>query len=133
MIPFVVALAATLICLGGAIWAGLARRRKAHYALVVAMFATLLVTIYEARVWGSGLIFDGASGQVQVVHRAAVVITFALVPVLGWTGVRLARGPGETPDARRKHRRAAVWFVVALVAAAVFGTLMTLLARRQLD
>jgi hypothetical protein len=131
VIPFLVALAATLAALGGAIWAGVTHRRPAHYALVVAMFALLGVTIWRARVWGSGLIFDGAAGTVQAVHRAAVVATFAIVPLLAWTGVRLARARGAEAGARRPgHRRAAVGFVIALVAAAALGTLMTVLARR---
>jgi hypothetical protein len=131
VIAFLVALVATLAALGGAIWAGVTRRRSAHYALVTAMFVLLGLTIWRARVWGSGLIFDGASGSVQIVHRAAVVATFAIVPLLVWTGVRLARARGEAAVAPRAgHRRAAVWFIVALVAAAALGTLMTVLARR---
>lgn len=132
MIAFLVALAATLAALGGAIWAGVTHRRSAHYALVTAMFLLLGLAIWRARVWGSGLVFDGAAGTVQIVHRVAVVATFAIVPALVWTGVRLARERGEAAvGARRQgHRRAAVWFVVALVAAAALGTVMTVLARR---
>lgn len=131
MIGFLVALVATLAALGGAIWAGVTHRRPAHYALVTAMFASLGVTIWRARVWGSGLIFEGAAYSVQMAHRVAVVATFALVPLLVWTGVRLARAPGDDAvAARARHGRQATWFVVALVAAAALGTVMTMLARR---
>ena len=134
MTGFVVALVATLAALGGVIWSGVTRRRGLHYALVAAMLAALAVTIWRARVWGTGLVFEGASGSVQLVHRAAVVVTFALLPLVAWTGLRLARttaaasAPGST--ARAAHRRRAVQFVVALLAAAALGTLMTVLARR---
>ena len=131
MTAFVVALVATLAALGGVIWSGITHRRQLHYALVVAMLAALGVSIWRARVWGHGLIFDGASGKVQLVHRVAVVITFALLPVVGWTGLRLAKArPAEAAAARAVHHKRAVQFVVALVVAAALGTVMTLLARR---
>jgi len=128
---FVVALVATLAALGGVIWSGITHRRQLHYALVVAMLAALGLSIWRARVWGHGLIFDGTSGHVQLVHRVAVVVTFALLPLVGWTGLRLAKArPAETATARAAHHQRAVQFVVALLAAAALGTAMTLLARR---
>ncbi|HZL99433.1 MAG TPA: hypothetical protein VFD43_04190 [Planctomycetota bacterium] len=134
MTGFLVALVATLAALGGTLWAGLTRRRGLHYALVAAMLVSLGVTIWRARIWGAGLVFDGAAGSVQLVHRAAVVVTFALLPLVAWTGLRLARTPGlgSAPGspARAAHRRRAVQFVLALVAAAVLGTVMSVLARR---
>jgi len=131
MIAFLVALVATLASLGGALWAGITHRRQAHYALVTSTFALLGLTIWLARRWGTGLVFDGAAAKVQLVHRAAVVATFAIVPFLVWTGVRLARASGAAAEAARvRHGRQARWFIVALSAAAVLGTAMTLLARR---
>jgi hypothetical protein len=128
---FIVALIAALLALGGVIWSGITHRRNLHYGLVVAMLVALTLSIWRARVWGHGLVFEGAAGTWQTVHRVAVVLTFALLPLVGWTGLRLARARGTAAaDARPAHRRRAIQFVTALVAAALLGTVMTILARR---
>ena len=131
MTSFIVALVAALLALGGVIWSGITHRRSLHYALVVTMLVALLASIWRARVWGHDLVFEGAAGTWQTVHRVAVVLTFALLPLVGWTGLRLARARGAAAaDARPAHRRRAIQFVLALVAAALLGTVMTVLARR---
>ena len=131
MTGFVVALVATLLALGGVIWSGITHRRQAHYGLIVTMLVALVVTIWRARVWGQGLVFDGPAATWQLVHRIAVVLTFALLLLVGWTGLRLARARGaEAGAARAAHHKRAVQFVVALLVAAALGTVMTVLARR---
>ena len=131
MTSFIVALVAALAALGGVIWSGLTHRRPLHYALVVVTLAALALSIWRARIWGRGLVFEGAAGTWQSVHRVAVVVTFATLPLVAWTGLRLARARGAAAaDARPAHRRRAIQFVLALVAAALLGTVMTVLARR---
>ena len=131
MTSFIVALVAALLALGGVIWSGITHRRSLHYVLVVAVLVALTVSIWRARVWGHGLVFEGAAGTWQTVHRVAVVLTFALLPLVGWTGLRLARAKGAGAGAARAaHHKRAVQFVVALLVAAALGTVMTVLARR---
>jgi len=125
---FLLALLATLALLGGVITSGLRRRRRAHYVLVVAFFASLGVTIWRAEILGAsggGLNFEAAA-TAQLIHRVAVALTFALVPPLVGTGVRLARAAPEREAGRRKaHRAMAFAFVAGMVVSALMGTVMT--------
>lgn len=122
---FLLALGLTVAALGLVVWTGASRRRRAHYASVVAMAAALAWAIREAERLGRGLLFEGAAGRVQDVHMLAVAVTFVLVPALLVTGVALARGRER---ARTAHRRLAVAFVVAVLITCGLGTAMTLLA-----
>ncbi len=125
---FLLALVATLALLGGVIASGVRRRRREHYALVVAFFVSLGVTIWRAEVMGAsggGLHFEAAA-TAQLLHRIAVGLTFALVPPLVVTGVRLARAEPEGDAGRRRsHRGMAVAFVTGVVVSALLGAVMT--------
>lgn len=125
---FLAALLATLALLGGVIATGLRRRRRAHYVLVAAFFVTLGVTIWRAEVLGAaggGLRFEAAA-TAQLLHRIAVALTFALVPPLVGTGVRLARATPERDAGRRRaHRGVAIAFVAGVALSAVLGAVMT--------
>jgi hypothetical protein len=125
---FLAALLATLALLGGVIATGLRRRRRAHYALVAAFFASLGITIWRAEVMGAaggGLRFEAAA-TAQLLHRIAVSLTFALVPPLLGTGVRLARAAPERETARRRtHRGMAFAFVAGVALSAILGAVMT--------
>jgi hypothetical protein len=128
MIPFLIALVVTVALLGGVIASGVRRRRRAHYVLVAVFFAALAVTIWRAEVLGAsggGMDF-AAAATAQLLHRIAVAFTFALVPWLLVSGVRLARAPqAREPALRRTHRGLAVAFVAGVLAAAVLGSVMT--------
>ncbi len=125
---FLLALLATLALLGGVIATGVRRRRRAHYGLVVAFFASLGVTVWRAEVLGAsggGLNFEAAT-TAQLLHRVAVGLTFTLVPPLVGTGVRLARASKDRePGRRRTHRGMAVAFVAGVVVSALLGAVMT--------
>jgi hypothetical protein len=125
---FLLALLATLALLGGVVASGVRHRRRAHYVLVVAFFASLGVTVWRAEVLGAaggGLHFEAAA-TAQLLHRIAVGLTFALVPPLVGTGVRLARAtPDREPARRRTHRATAMAFVAGVVASAALGAVMT--------
>lgn len=131
LVSFVASLLLTVALLGAVIVTGLRRRRGAHYAGVAAFFASLGVTIWRAEVLGAaggGLHFEAAA-TAQLLHRIAVALTFALVPVLLVTGVRLARAAEAAEAARRRlHRQVAVAFVAGVLLSAVLGTVMTLQA-----
>lgn len=125
---FCVALAAFVLALGVVIWSGTTRRRSAHYASVLAMLGILGWAIREAEIMGRGLVFDGLAGTIHKVHFVAVCLTFLLVPLLAWSGVRLARQ--ESPERRLGHRKLASLFVVAVLVTTALGTAMTVLAHR---
>lgn len=128
MVPFLASLLVTVALLGAVIATGLRRRRGAHYACVAAFFGSLGVTIWRAEVLGAsggGLHFEAAA-TAQLLHRIAVALTFALVPALLATGVRLARAaPDAEPGRRRLHKRVAVAFVAGVLASATLGSVMT--------
>jgi hypothetical protein len=130
VISFLVALGATLACLAGTIWSGIARRRQLHYVLVTLTFVLLAVTIQRAEAYGATLVFEGTALIFHRVHMISVTITLLMAPVLIWTGVRLARAPAAQAEATRaRHRSMAVAFVVLIVVTAALGTVMTVLAR----
>lgn len=128
MVSFGLALLATLALLAAAIVSGVRRRRHEHYAYVTGFFAGLGVAIWRARVMGAaggGLHFEAAA-RTQFVHRIAVALTFAVVPFVVVSGVRLARAAASDEPLRRKsHRGAATAFVLGIVLSAVLGTVMT--------
>ncbi len=124
---FVLSLALTVAALAATIWSGVARRRRLHYACVVAHVVLLGFAIRQAELYGRGLVFEGTAGLVKSIHMAGVVVCFALVPVVVVTGVRLARA--AAPDRRLWHRRAAWAYVIAVVVTFLLGLAMTLLAR----
>jgi hypothetical protein len=129
MTSMVVALAATVLALGGVVWSGIARRRSLHYQLIVVFLAALGVAIWRARVVGSGLRFEGVALLLHRVHMASVVLTFLVLPFLVVSGVRLARAVGPAAaDRRPKHKTQAMRFVVLVLVTAVLGTLMTVFA-----
>jgi hypothetical protein len=130
MTSLVVSLIATIGCLGAAIWAGVARRRRLHYALVAGTLALLGVAIWRAELYGSTLVFEGSAQTVHRVHMVFVTLTFLALPGVGWTGFRLARAhAAQAPGARVGHRKLAVVFVVLVLITAALGTAMTVLAQ----
>lgn len=123
---FLVALALTVFALGGVVFTGITARRSAHYALVGVMFATLFWAIWEAERIGANLTFPGAAGVLHTLHFVVVAMDTLLVPLVLWTGVKLARS--DDPETRARHGRMARYFVVAIVITCILGTGMTLLA-----
>lgn len=124
MLPFVSALALTVIALLAVVWTGHTRRRNAHYATIVAMLGLLLWAIYEAETYGAGLVFEGAAATVRTVHFVFVTGVFLCLPVTVWSGLKLARDERQRP----LHRKVAVTFVVLAVLACGLGTAMTMMA-----
>ncbi|RKY18358.1 MAG: hypothetical protein DRQ55_13585 [Planctomycetota bacterium] len=126
MTTFLISLALTVLCLGAVVITGRAGKRGAHYALVMAALTSLCWAIYEARIVGEGLVFEGAASSVRTVHFVAVAVVFLSLPLLALSGVRLHRVESE---ARRSlHRKLALTFLVAVIATCVLGTAMTLMA-----
>ena len=139
MSALLASLAATIAALAIVVWSGITRRRTVHYAAVVGMLGLLGVAIHFAERFGSQLEFTGAAGTVHSVHMVAVVLTFLALPLVAWTGLRLARagrtgadrrapaGPDD-PGQRAGHRRSAALFVTLVVITSSLGTVMTVLA-----
>ncbi|MCB9897862.1 MAG: hypothetical protein H6825_07660 [Planctomycetes bacterium] len=123
---FLVALALTVLALGGVLWSGITHRRQTHYALIAAMFAALGWAIWEAERIGAHLRFDGAAGVFHKIHFAAVAIDAVLVPLLIVSGVRLARL--GTAEHRASHGKLAKIFVTMVVVTCALGTAMTVTA-----
>lgn len=131
VLAFVVAFSLTIVSLLGVMGSGFARRRRLHYALVVATLALLLVAILFAERMGRGLVFEGAAGQVKRVHMVFVAATTAQLVGMVITGVRLARAPAEAERRRRaRHRVMAFWFLALVVVTSGLGLTMTWLAMR---
>jgi sulfite exporter TauE/SafE len=124
--PFLFALALTLVALAGVIWTGLSRRRPLHYTLIVVMLGLLSWAIYEAEIMGQDLTYEGAAATFRKIHFGAVALTFLTIPVLLFTGVRVAKQ--DTWQRRRPHRLAAYFFVGIVVITATLGTAMTVTA-----
>ena len=126
--PFLFALALTLLALAGVIWSGLTRRRRMHYAGIVLMLVLLSWAIYEAEIMGKALKYEGVAATFRSIHFVAVALTFLTIPVLIWTGLRVAKE--DTWQRRRPHRLAAYFFVGIVVITATLGTAMTVSATR---
>ena len=125
----VVALSATVLALGLVVWSGYRRRRRLHYASIVALLVLLATAIGLAERYGTQLVFQGTAATVRSIHFVAVTITFALLPLVVFTGVRLARAPtGTDSDRRATHSKVAALFVVCVVVTFGLGLTMTLLA-----
>src|SRR5262245_55120384 len=112
---FVLSLLLTVVLLAVVVVTGLRRRRSAHYAGVLGFFASLGLSIVLARAFGAangGLHFEAAA-TTQWWHRRAILVTFALVPFLVVSGVKLARAKGaDEPRIRKAHHGLAIAFVV---------------------
>lgn len=126
MTTMVVALAVTVVALGAVLWSGVTRRRTLHYALVVGTLAALAWAIYEAEAVGRGLRFEGAAHVVKLVHFVGVGLTFAMVPAMLVSGVRLHRK--DDPPRRGVHGALAKAFLVVVLVTCALGTAMTMLA-----
>ena len=136
MIELLVSLVATVTALGVVVWSGITRRRTLHYTAVVAMLVLLGIAIWFAEQFGSKLEFTGTAGTVHTIHMGSVVLTFLALPLVAWTGLRLARAikgssaatGAEAVKERAGHRHSASVFVTLVVVTSILGALMTLLA-----
>ena len=127
-IAFGLSLLVTVALLAAVVVTGIRRRRSAHYATIVAFFASLGGTIWLARAFGAraGGLHLEAAATTQWWHRVAIIVTFALVPFLLVSGIKLARAKGaDEPVIRRAHRGLAVSFVISFLVTSVLGAVMT--------
>ncbi|MFT7461745.1 MAG: hypothetical protein ACI9EF_000079 [Pseudohongiellaceae bacterium] len=106
------------------IWSGASRRRSLHYGTVVMLFGVLTWAIYEAELYGQGLVFSGAAEVVKYIHFGGVAIVFLSIPVLVVTGVRLAKDESMRP----MHLSVAKFFVSMVLVTSALGTAMTVMA-----
>ena len=129
--PFLAALGLTVASLLVTAWSGVAAKRSLHYASIVVMLVGLGWAIYEARIIGDNLVFEGAAHTVKVVHFVFVGLTFGLLPLVVSSGIKLAKQEGRA--VRTSHRKRAWAFVVIIVITTGLGTAMTLLATPRND
>lgn len=123
------AIATVLLLLGVVLWSGVTGRRTLHYIVVVAMLGALYWAITKAEIVGELLVFEGLSRTLLQVHFVFVVADFLLIPLVAWSGIRLARAPeNQSGIARMRHGKAAKVLVVSLVTTCILGSAMTLLA-----
>ena len=123
------AIATVILLLGVVIWSGVTGRRILHYIVVIAMLGALYRAITKAEIVGELLVFEGLSKTLLQVHFVFVAADFILIPLVAWSGIRLARAPeNQSGIARMRHGKAAKVLVISLVTTCILGSAMTLLA-----
>lgn len=123
-VGFVVFLALTLACLGGAVVTGLKARRRLHIPCVAAAIACLAATIYYAK--ELGLDYDlQSAGLITPIHLTLAKVTTALYLLPIATGIATILKPAR----RRWHRRVAFLVLAMTVITAITGTTMILMAK----
>ncbi len=119
----------TVVALVATVATGVRGARGAHYTCVVVTLVALAVAIRFAGEVGSELEFHGLAATAKTIHFWVVPLDFLLLPVVAFSGIRLARSaPGDEPTRRAFHRKAAWTLVTLLVITVILGTTMTLSA-----